>query len=176
MMTFNVRQACEILERTPDVLQSLLSGLSEEWIQGLEGDKTWSAYDIVGHLVHGEKTDWIARMSIILGSQEDRRFQPFDRFAQFQESKGKSLNDLLDEFRRLRRMNLETLNAANIDETKLSRSGIHPAFGPVTLRQLLSTWVVHDLGHLAQISRVMARQYKTEVGPWIEYLPVLTRS
>ena len=172
---FDVENGAAVLERTPRVLRTMLSGLSPAWIDGTEGDKTWSPYDNVGHLVHGEKTDWIQRAEIILAQGENRSFTPFDRFAQFRDSAGKSLDDLLDEFERLRTANVETLRGWRLTDSQLALEGIHPAFGPVTLRQLLSTWVAHDLGHIAQISRVMAKQYRDAIGPWRAYLPVMDR-
>jgi hypothetical protein len=175
VMEFDVDNGAALLERTPRVLRALLSGLSSAWIDGTEGEKTWSPYDNVGHLVHGEKTDWIQRAEIILAQGENRGFTPFDRFAQFRDSAGKSLDDLLNEFERLRAANVATLRGWNLTDAQLALEGLHPAFGPVTLRQLLSTWVAHDLGHIAQISRVMAKQYREAVGPWREYLPVMDR-
>ncbi|HEX5168048.1 MAG TPA: DinB family protein, partial [Cyclobacteriaceae bacterium] len=147
--------------------------ISSDWTAPNEGGQSWSAYDIVGHLIHGEKTDWIPRTEIILSDKQEKAFEPFDRFAQFEASKGKSLNQLLDEFRMLRKKNVEYLRSKNITKMDLEKKGIHPAFGEVTLSQLLSTWVVHDLNHISQVSRVMAKQYKEEVGPWIEYLRIL---
>ena len=175
VLPFDVENGAAILERTPRVLRALLSGLPAEWIDGNEGEKTWSPYDNVGHLVHGEKTDWVQRAEIILAQGENRAFAPFDRFAQFRDSAGKSLDDLLDEFERLRTANVEKLRGWKLTDAKLALEGIHPAFGLVTLRQLLSTWVAHDLGHIAQISRVMAKQYRDAVGPWRAYLPVMDR-
>ncbi|MDC8105422.1 DinB family protein [Chryseobacterium sp. PTM-20240506] len=174
-MSFNLDKATEILERTPDVLTSLLEGLSDEWIYTNEGEETWSPFDIIGHLIHGEKTDWMIRAEITLSDGPEKTFTPFDRFAQFEESKGKTLSQLLTEFRDLRKKNLITLQSKNITDEDLDKTGIHPAFGDTTLRQLLSTWVAHDLGHIAQISRVMAKQYKYDVGPWRNYLPILDR-
>ncbi len=173
-MKFDLNKSIEILTNTPGVLESLLDGLSDEWLHSNEGMDTWSPYDIIGHLVQGESTDWMERMDIIL-NRDDKHFRPFDRFAQFTESEGKSLSDLLVEFRELREKNLEVLKKIDLTGDKLNKIGIHPKFGEVTLKQLLSTWTVHDLNHLAQISRVMAKQYKEETGPWVEYLPVLTR-
>lgn len=176
MMSFDLTKSIEILERTPAVITDMLRGLSEEWICHNEGGDTWSPYDIVGHLIHGERTDWITRMNIILSDSPDKRFQPFDRFAQIGESKGKSLSQLLDTFRLLREQNLEVLRSLNLTSEDLSKQGIHPAFGDVSLSQLLATWVVHDLNHIAQIARVMAAQYRTAVGPWVPYLRVLQTS
>lgn len=172
-MNFTLEKAIQVLERTPEVLHTMLQNLSAEWTLSNEGEQTWSVYDIVGHLIQGEKTDWMPRVEIILSAQADKIFQPFDRFAQVQESKGKSLADLLDEFKQLRKANLELLLTKEFTDKTLEEKGIHPAFGEVTLSQLLSTWVVHDLNHIAQISRVMAKQYKAEVGPWIAYLRIL---
>jgi len=174
-MKFDLHKSIEILERTPLVVEAMLKGVSEEWTAKNEGPDTWSAYDIVGHLVHGEKTDWMARMEIILSDSTNKKFTPFDRFAQFKDSRGKSLQQLIDEFKTLRKKNLLKLRLKKIDSTELLKRGIHPEFGKVNLKQLLATWVVHDLNHIAQIARVMAKQYKTEVGPWVEYLPILNR-
>lgn len=173
MINFNLKEATEILERTPAVLISLLSGLSDKWIYNNEGGESWTPYDIVGHLIHGEKKDWIQRTNIILEYGEDKPFEPFDRFAQFKDSKGKTLNDLLEEFEKLRKVNIDLLNNLNLDGTDLDKKGNHPEFGSVTLKQLLSTWIVHDLSHIRQISRVMAKQYKNEIGPWEKYLRVI---
>lgn len=172
-MEFSINQSVELLQRTPDTLFSLLSGLSEKWTHQNEGNDTWSPYDIVGHLIHGEKTDWISRMRIIFSDAPDKTFVPFDRFAQFEASQGKTLTELLQEFKSLRIKNLEELTATNINVDQLKLEGIHPDFGTVTLSELLATWVVHDLNHLAQISRVMAYQYKDAVGPWRTYLTIL---
>lgn len=174
-MRFDLHKSIEVLERTPSVIENMLKGLSEEWTHRNEGPDTWSAYDIVGHLVHGEKTDWLIRAEIILSDNKNKKFTPFDRFAQYKESKGKSMEMLLDEFKTLRKKNIIKLRLKGIDNADLLKRGIHPDFGNVTLKQLLSTWVVHDLNHIAQIARVMAKQYKAEVGPWVEYLPILTR-
>lgn len=172
-MKLTIPNAIEILERTPQVLDSMLRNLSDDWNRCNEGENTWSAYDIVGHLIHGDKTDWIQRLEIILANSSEKNFQPFDRFAQFEESKGKTMNDLLDEFSRVRKMNTSRLISKNITASDFNKTGIHPSFGEVTLSQLLSTWVAHDLGHIAQINRVMARQYTNEVGPWKVYLRIL---
>ncbi len=172
-MNFTLTKSIEILERTPGVLTEMLQNLSPEWTSNNEGGDTWSVFDIVGHLIHGEKTDWIPRVEIILSDKTDKRFVPFDRFAQFEESKGKSLTQLLDEFKRLRKKNIEHLCSKNLTRENTGEKGIHPAFGEISLAQLLSAWTVHDLNHIAQISRVMAKQYKAEVGPWVEYLKIL---
>lgn len=172
-MQFSLLQSISILERTPAVLTSLLQNLDEEWTSKNEGSNTWSPFDVLGHLIHGEKTDWIPRMEIFLSDSPHKTFQPFDMHAQFEESKGKNLDQLLMEFSKLRLENLKRLTEKDLTEEDLSRQAIHPELGSVTLRQHLSTWTVHDLGHIAQISRVMAKQYSTEVGPWKVYLGIL---
>ncbi|MBI5265964.1 MAG: DinB family protein [candidate division Zixibacteria bacterium] len=172
-MHFNLSNTIEILERTPSIIEAMLSGLSDAWTTATEGPNTFSPYDVVGHLIHGEKADWITRMDIILSDSPDRKFQPFDRFAQFEESKGKTLDELLKEFRMLRQRNIAILKSKNLQSSDFDKTGVHPVFGEVTLAQLLSTWVAHDLNHIFQISRVMAKQYKTDVGPWVEYLKIL---
>jgi uncharacterized damage-inducible protein DinB len=174
-MIFSIEKSIEILERTPAVLETMLRNVSAEWSENNEGGETWSPFDVLGHLVHGEKTDWIARMEIILSDAEDKTFKPFDRFAQFEESKGKTLEGLLDEFKSLRQKNIEYLRSKNLGAENLEEKGVHPDFGEVRLSQLLATWVVHDLDHIAQIARVMAKQYKETVGPWIKYLKVLNQ-
>ena len=174
-MNFDLADGVAVLERTPATLRAMLSGLAAGWIDGNEGPDTWSPYVILGHLVHAEKDDWVPRAKIILAQGPQRRFTPYDRFAQFEESKGKSLADLLDEFDTLRRENVATLAGWNLGDKQLALEGEHPAFGLVTLRQLLATWVVHDLGHIAQVARVMAKQYKSAIGPWRAYLPVVDR-
>lgn len=175
IMDFTTAHGIPVLERTPATLRALLAGLPGPWITGNEGPETFSAFDNVGHLVHGERTDWIPRAKLILAQGTNRRFEPFDRFAHARESAGRSLIDLLDEFARLRADNLALLRSWTLGERELALKGEHPTLGPVTLRQLLATWVAHDLGHLAQISRVMAKQYRDAVGPWRAFLPVLDR-
>ena len=172
-MDFSLSKSIEILERTPDSLIHLLEGISQDWTSCNEGENTWSVYDVIGHLIHGDRTDWLIRAELILSEKEDKSFIPFDRFAQFDDSKGKSLMDLLLEFKEIRSYNLLKLKEFNISDIDLNKTGIHPAFGEVSLSQLLSTWVVHDLDHITQIARVMAKQYKEEVGPWVEYLKIL---
>ena len=172
-MNFTFKKSIEILERTPQVLTTMLHNISADWTSNNEGGETWTVYDIIGHLIYGEKTDWIPRTEIILSGNADKKFELFDRFAQFRESKGKSLKQLLDEFEQLRIKNIECLRSKNITAPDLEETGIHPAFGEVSLSQLLSTWVVHDLNHIAQIARVMANQYKADVGPWTAYLKIL---
>jgi hypothetical protein len=174
-MEFDLPTGIAVLERTPHAFRALLAGLPSTWTDANEGPETWSPFDILGHLVHGERTDWIARARIVLDQGPERRFTPFDRFAQLRESQGKSLVELLDEFARLRAENLATLTGWGLTDAQLALEGEHPAFGPVTLRQLLATWVAHDLGHVAQTARVMAKQYREAVGPWRAYLPVMDR-
>jgi hypothetical protein len=174
-MEFELPRAIEILERTPATFRSLLGGLPDAWTTPAEGPDTFSAFDNLGHLIHGERADWIPRARIILAAGPDRRFQPFDRFAQFQESRGKTLGELLDQFEQLRRDNLAELRGWRLTDAELALTGEHRELGSCTLRQLLATWVVHDLGHLAQTARVMAKQYREAVGPWRAYLPVLDR-
>jgi hypothetical protein len=174
-MKFDLQSGFMILERTPATLRAMLSGLGPEWIDQNEGPETWSPFDIVGHLIHGERTDWVERAGIILAQGENRKFKPFDRTAMFDESKGKTLSDLLDEFESIRSRNLAIARDWNLSERELDLQGEHPKFGPVTLRQLLATWVAHDLSHIAQIARVMAKQYRDAIGPWREYLPIMDR-
>lgn len=172
-MKFNLDKSIEMLERTPGVLQKMLQGLNNEWIFGNEGPETFSPYDVIGHLIHGERTDWRDRATMILEHGVSKTFVPYDRFAQFEESKGKSLQQLLDEFEKLRAENLNWLRSLNLGENDFDKQGIHPSLGQVTLRQLLSTWVIHDLTHIAQAGRVMAKQYKEEMGPWVEYFRIM---
>ncbi|MFQ5350008.1 MAG: DinB family protein [Thermoanaerobaculia bacterium] len=171
--TFHLEEAIAILERTPRILRAWLSDLPAAWIEADEGEETWNAFDIVGHLIHGERTDWIARARIVLEHGEGRAFDPFDRFAQFRESRGRTLGELLDEFAERRRRNIETLRALELKPRELGLAGLHPELGRVTLSELLATWVAHDLGHIAQIARVMAKRYRSAVGAWQAYLPVL---
>lgn len=173
-MEFRLDHAREILGRTPSTLNSLLGRLPDEWVFASEGPDTWSPFDVLGHLIHGEETDWMPRAKLILEYGEGRAFGPFDRFAMFEKSKGKPLGELLATFERLRGESLKELEALKITPEMLRRRGTHPALGVVTLGQLLSTWVVHDLGHVGQIVRVMAKQYGEAVGPWREYLSVLS--
>ncbi len=172
-MRFTLEDALPVLSRTPAVVSSLLTGLPESWTRGTEGPDTWSPFDVVGHLIHGERTDWIPRTEILLTHGESRTFTPFDRFAQFEASRGKTLHELLDTFAELRAANLVRLQSLGLTPDDLERRGRHPELGPCTLRELLATWVTHDLSHIAQIARVMGRQYTDEVGPWRVYLPML---
>ncbi|MGH7710539.1 MAG: DinB family protein [Gemmatimonadaceae bacterium] len=173
-MNFDLDSGMEVLRRTPATLRALLEGLPEEWVRGTEGPETFSPFDNVGHLIDGEETDWIPRARIILTRGPDPRFEPYDRFRHWRRNVGRSLGSLLDEFRDLRAANLELLASWRLTNEQLDLPGNHPALGQVTLRQLLAAWVAHDLGHIAQIARVMAKQYKAEVGPWVPFLPVLT--
>jgi hypothetical protein len=170
---FNLAEIIDLLKRTPAVLNALLRGLPDTWTLGNEGTDTWSAFDIVGHLAFAERTDWMPRARRILESGETRPFDPFDRFAQLEESEGKTLDQLLDEFARLRQESLAALAALNLQAGDLARRGTHPALGGVTLAELLATWALHDLTHLHQLSRVLARQYDGAVGPWRAFLGVL---
>jgi len=175
---FSLPEAIAVLTRTPATVNALLRGLPDIWVlrnegRGNETSDTWSAFDIVGHLIVGERTDWMPRLRIILENGEARPFDPFDRLAQFKETQGKSLEQLLDEFARLRKENLAALRALNLEPEDFTRSGMHPTLGVVTLSELLATWAVHDLTHLHQLSRVMAHQYRAAVGPWRAYLGVL---
>lgn len=172
-MNFDHNQATEILSRTPTVLRAMLSGLSSDWTKHNEGENTWSPFDVIGHLIHGEEADWIPRAQIILEFGEARAFEPFDRHAQFEASKGKTLEELLDTFAALRRANLDTLHQLQLTAEDWQKPGMHPALGRVTLGELLATWVAHDLDHIVQIARTMARQYSDAVGPWQAYLSVL---
>jgi hypothetical protein len=174
-MTFDLHKTIEILENTPAAIANLLDGLSEEWTHTNEGGESWSAFDILGHLIHGENTDWISRLEIILGEDDDKTFVAFDRFAMFELSRDRTLPDLVDEFSGLREKNLAYLRSLSLTEVDLGKQGMHPELGPTTARQLLSTWAVHDLSHIAQIARVMAKQYRDEVGPWQAYIPILGR-
>jgi DinB family protein len=171
---FVIEEGVAILARTPGTLDAMLRGLPDGWIAAHEGENTWSPFDVVGHLIHGERTDWVPRARIILEQGESRAFDTFDRFAQFAASEGRSLDSLLDEFATLRRDNLRELANLHLTAADLDRRGRHPAFGTVTLRQLLATWVAHDLDHIVQISRVLARQYSDEVGPWTAYLRIIS--
>jgi DinB superfamily len=173
MATPFLEECLPILTRTPPTLDALLRDLPEACTAATEGPGTWSPYVVIGHLIHCERADWMPRLAIILEDGPSRPFDPFDREAQFRDSDGKSLSTLLDEFSALRRENLARLRELNLQPAQLECKGTHPALGPVTLRQLLATWTAHDLAHILQVSRVMARRYKQEVGPWAEYLSVM---
>lgn len=173
-MEFDLDLSVNVLSRTPATLEALLGNLEEPWVRGVEGPDTFSPFDVVGHLIDGEETDWMSRARIILARSPDPRFEPYDRFRHRERNKGRSLESLLSEFARLRAANLELLRSWRLTPGDLDLPGIHATFGRVTLRQLLASWVVHDLGHIAQVARVMAKQYRDESGPWIAFLPVLT--
>jgi len=172
-VNFTLDDALPVLRRTPDVVRVLLWDIPDCWAEATEGPDTWSPFDIVGHLIHGERTDWMVRTEILLTYGETRPFTPFDRFAQFEASRGKTLQELLDTFAGLRAANLIRLESLGLTAEDLERRGRHPELGPCTLGQLLATWVAHDLSHIAQIARVMGRQYTAAVGPWRVYLPML---
>ena len=171
---FRLDEAVALLSRTPRLLDAWLRGLPEAWLAATEGEGTWSPTDVLGHLIHGETTDWMPRLRRILAAGESLPFEPFDRYAQFRESAGKSCAELLDELARLRAANLGELTRLGLDEAGLERRGRHPALGSVTLRELLATWVAHDLDHLVQIARVLAHRYRDEVGPWRAYLRIIS--
>jgi hypothetical protein len=172
-MNFQLYQAKEILRRTPATLNALLTDLPNDWVLSNEGPETWSPYDVIGHLIEGEENDWIPRARIILEHGEARPFDKFDRFAMFEKSRGKSLLELLAQFEKLRGQSLRELDEMNLTPELLQKQGMHPALGVVTLSQLLSAWVVHDLGHVRQIVRVMAKQYRDAIGPWTAYLSIV---
>jgi hypothetical protein len=172
-MNFDLNEASEILERTPAALGSLLGGLSTSWTDSRGNRDEWQPYDVLGHLIHGEKTDWIPRARIILAQEGNVTFEPFDRLAQFEDSKGKSLAELLEEFAALRADGLKILRSWQLTPAQLDMQGIHPELGKVTLRQLLATWVVHDLNHIRQIATAMAGRYREDVGVWQKYLSIL---
>jgi hypothetical protein len=173
-MAFELNTAVEVLRRTPATIRSLLAGLDASLATGNEGPDTFSPFDVVGHLIDGEETDWIPRARIILAQASSVRFEPFDRFRHRERNRGRPLEALLDEFARLRAANLRQLESWNLTSSQLDLPGEHPSLGRVTLRQMLAAWVVHDLGHLAQAARVMAKHYRDDVGPWTPFLPVLT--
>lgn len=174
-MEFDLTAGTAVLERTPGTLRALLAGLPPAWTDADEGPETWSPRAVVGHLLHGERVNWVPRAELILAQGPERRFAPFDRFAHLRESEGRPLEALLDDFARLRAANLATVAGWRLTDARLALEGEHPEFGRVTLRQLLATWVAHDMGHLAQTARVMAKQYREAVGPWRAFLPVLDR-
>jgi hypothetical protein len=174
-MEYSVSDALTLLAQTPKILDALVRNLPEPWLRGNEGPDTWSPFEVVGHFVYGEQVNWIQRARVILDHGETQGFPPFNRTGMYDISVGKNVGELLDEFSVLRARNLELLKALNLDAAKLELTGKHPEFGQVKLRQLLATWVAHDFGHLAQINRVLAKQYKEAVGPWVQYLSVMRR-
>lgn len=171
-MDFKLEKTIEILEQTPATVRSLLGNLSDEWTMN-KNTGEWSPFDVIGHYIHAEETDWIPRAEIILAQGENRTFEPFDRFAQFELSKGKNLSELLETFAELRKKSLETLKSWNLSDEQLKLPGIHPELGEVTLEQLLSTWMVHDLTHIRQIVQILAKNYAENVGVWKAYLSIL---
>jgi hypothetical protein len=173
-MHFDLDLSIQVLQRSPATLRALLEDVGAPWTGGTEGPDTFSPFDVVGHLVDGEETDWIPRARLMLAQGPDIRFEPYDRFRHRARNAGRSLESLLTEFARLRAGNLDLLRSWKLTARELELPGEHPTLGRVTLRQLLAAWVVHDLGHIAQIARVMAKQYREEVGPWVPFLPVLT--
>lgn len=174
-MSFDVTEGIAVLHRTPAVLRALLAGLPDPWIRCDEGPDSWSPFDVVGHLIDGEETDWIVRARLIRGQGPARAFEPFDRFRHLRRNRDRSIDELLDQFARLRAANVGELEAGRLDRGELALTGLHPALGTVTLEQLLATWVTHDLGHVAQIARAMAKRHGDDVGPWADFLPVLRR-
>jgi hypothetical protein len=174
-MKFDLNKLLEVLESTPSVLGSMLSGLNSDWVMQNEGGDSLTPAEIVCHLIHCEEEDWIPRINIILDESPDKKFKPFERTKGFEKSKEKTIIELVNEFEKLREKNLKYLKSIDLTEEQLTKTGIHPDFGEVTLKQLLATWIVHDLSHIAQINRVMSKQYSNEVGPWKQYLPILNR-
>jgi hypothetical protein len=173
-MRFDIDHSFEVLSRTPPVMRAMLGGVGDGWTRENEGADTFSPFDVIGHLIDGEETDWIPRARIVMSQGENRTFERYDRFRHKSRNKDRSLESLLDEFEKLRGENIALVKSWKLTSDDLRLTATHPALGSVTLAQLLAAWVVHDLGHIAQVSRVMAKQYKEEVGPWIQYLPVLT--
>jgi DinB superfamily len=169
---FHLARAIDVLRRTPDTLEALLQGIDGTWAGATEGPDTFSTFDVVGHLIDGEETDWIPR-AMLIRARDDAPFTPYDRFRHRERNRGRTLDSLLEEFARLRATNLELLHSWHLSDAELDLCGEHPTLGAVTLRQLLSTWVAHDLGHIAQVARVMAKHYGNDVGPWKAFLPVL---
>lgn len=172
-MSFSLPNAVDLLRRTPSVLDALLRGIDPAWARANEGPDTFSPFDVVGHLIDGEETDWITR-ALLIRARDDAPFTPYDRFRHRERNVGRTLDSLLEEFARLRATNLELLQSWNLSDAELDLRGLHPTLGVVTLRELLATWVVHDLGHIAQVTRVMAKHYGGDVGPWKQFLPILS--
>jgi hypothetical protein len=171
--TFTLAGSAGVLRRTPSLLNAMLHGIDDAWARANEGPDTFSPFDVVGHLIDGEETDWIPR-ALLIRARDTAPFTPYDRFRHRERNAGRTLDSLLDEFARLRATNLELLDSWHLSEAELDLRGQHPTLGSVTLRELLATWVVHDLGHIAQVSRVMAKRYAADVGPWKQFLPVLS--
>lgn len=175
-MNFEFTKSLEILQRSPKVIDHQLRGISREWSHYKIKEDSWSAFDIVGHFIHGERTDWIPRARIICADGTDKLFPVFDRFAQIEASRGKAMNELLDCFQELRSANIQELLSWNLKDEDWNKTGVHPEFGEVTLRELISCWAVHDLVHINQMTRVMAHYYKEDIGPWIQYMNLLKES
>ena len=174
-MTFRIPDAINVLDRTPGVLRAMLSGLTDCWVSSNYGDKTFSPFDVVGHLIHGERTDWMVRAKFILEHGGTKPFEPFDRYAMYEADAGKTIGELLDTFDSLRRANVEDLKALTLTPEQFSLRGLHPRLGPVTMEALLTMWVVHDLNHIAQIAKAKAFQYRDNVGPWLTYCSILKK-
>jgi DinB superfamily len=172
-MQYDHKKSLEVLERTPAVLKALLSNLNRDWTMNNEGPETFSPFDVLGHLIHGEKTDWRPRIQRIIEHGNTKTFELFDRFAMYEESKGKTMHQLLYEFEALRNENIIWFRSLNLTAEDLDKKGMHPKLGEVTMKNLLATWVVHDLTHIAQITRVMAKQYKDAIGPWTEFFRII---
>jgi len=172
-MNFNLSKSIELLERTPDVYSTLFKNSTHNWDKINEGKNTWNGYNIIGHLIHGEKTDWIPRAEIIMGNREDKTFVPYDRFAQEKLYSSQTTEELLKEFKKLRTENIQILKSWNLTEADLNKEGIHPDLKIVTLRELISTWTIHDMIHLNQISRTIVKHYSEDIGPWKEYVRLL---
>lgn len=172
-MEFGLEKSIEVLQATPATLRAMVGNLSEDWTAASGQQDDWGVFDVVGHLIHADVTDWIPRAEVILKQGTNRNFPPFDRFGQFERSKGRSLEDLLNDFAAVRAECIRTVKGWDLTDTELELNGIHPEFGEVSLRQLLSTWVVHDLTHIRQIATVMAKKYEAAVGPWREYLSIM---
>jgi hypothetical protein len=172
-MDLHMGTAVEVLRSTPATVRAMVGGLSDEWTAGSSRQDDWGVFDVVGHLIHADETDWIPRAEVILRQREDRNFPPFDRFGQFEKTRGKVLGELLDEFEAIRKECLATVRGWNLTDERLELRGLHPEFGEVSLRQLLATWVVHDLTHIRQIATIMAKKYEDAVGPWKAYLSIL---
>jgi hypothetical protein len=172
-MIFNMKEAIEILERTPETLEAMLSGLSEGWLTSNEGEGTWNPSEVIGHLIDGEKYNWVSRLKIMLAETEDKSFPVFDRFSHLKDYVNLSTEDRLNEFSRLRKENIKELKDLIVDERQFELTGFHPEYGEVKARQLIATWAVHDLTHISQITRVLAKRYTKDVGPWVGYLGIL---
>jgi hypothetical protein len=172
-MNFDLNKSIEMLERTPDVYFALFNNSKHNWDKINEGIGTWSGYNMIGHFIHGEKTDWIPRAEIILGNKDNKTFEPYDRYAQDKLYSSQTTEELLAEFKILRNQNIQKLLSWNLSENDLNKQGIHPDLGTVTLRQLISTWTVHDIVHLNQVSRVIVKHYAEDVGPWKAYIKLL---